>query len=67
MDLWYGKVQCSVGEVPVSPSANPTGDISSGYSTNVYDGNRLSLPIGYTKTKDGTALCMMFIDLLDGC
>jgi hypothetical protein len=29
----------------VSPSANPYGDIGSGYPTNVYDGNRLSLPI----------------------
>jgi hypothetical protein len=29
----------------VSPSANPIGDIGSGYPTNVYDGNRLSPPI----------------------
>jgi hypothetical protein len=26
-------------------SANPIGEIGSGYPTNVYDGNRLSLPI----------------------
>ncbi len=29
----------------VLPSANPIGEISSGYPTNVYDGNRLLFPI----------------------
>jgi hypothetical protein len=30
-------------EVIVLPSANPIGEIGSGYPTNVYDGDRLSL------------------------
>jgi hypothetical protein len=29
----------------VSPFANPYGEIGSGYPTNVFDGNRLLLPI----------------------
>ncbi len=49
----------------VSPSANPIGDIGSGYPANVYDGNRLSLPI--LRQKMAQFWCMMFIDLPDGC
>jgi hypothetical protein len=52
-------------EVIVLPSANLIGEISSGYPTNVYDGNRLSLPLLTQKMVQSCG--MMFFDLPDGC
>ncbi len=49
----------------VSPSSNPVGEIGSGYPTNVFDCNRLSLPI--LRQKIAQSWGMMFIDLPDGC
>ncbi len=46
------------------PPPNPFGEIGSRYPLNVYD---LKCPTSYSKTTDGAVLCMMFIDLLDGC
>jgi hypothetical protein len=48
-------------EENVSPSSNPVGEIGSGYLTNVYNCNRLSLLI---LRQDGAVLT---IDLPDGC
>ncbi len=39
------QVYFSCRDNSVLPSANPIGEIGSGYHTNVYDGNRHSLPI----------------------
>jgi hypothetical protein len=47
----------------VLPSANPIGEISSEYPTNVYDGNRLSFPI--LRQEMAQSCGMMFIDLPD--
>ncbi len=63
---WLWTLRLQVLKVSVLPSANSIGDTGSGYPANVYDGNRLSLPI-LCKTKYGAVWCMMFIDLLDGC
>jgi hypothetical protein len=41
--------------VPVSPSSTPKGEIGSGYPSNVYDRNRLSLPI--QRQKQAHVLC----------
>jgi hypothetical protein len=43
----------------------PNREIVSGYLSNVYDGNRLSLPI--LRQKQAQVLCVMFIDSPDGC
>ncbi len=48
----------------VLPSSNPVGEIGSGYPTNIYDGNSLSLPI--LRQKMAKSCGMMFIDLPDG-
>jgi hypothetical protein len=47
------------------PSSNPVGEIGSGYPTNVFDCDRLSLPI--LRQKMTQSCGMMFIDLPDGC
>jgi hypothetical protein len=52
-------------EVIVLPSANLIGEIGSGYPTNVYDGNRLSLPLLTQKMAQSCG--MMFLDLPYGC
>ncbi len=62
----YNKTHCPLSVIPVSPSSNPVREIGSGYPTNVYDCNRLLLPILH-KSKDVQSCGMMFIDLLDGC
>jgi hypothetical protein len=49
----------------LSPSAYPIGEIGSGYPSNVYDGNRLSLPILRQKLEQSCG--MIFIDLPDSC
>jgi hypothetical protein len=49
----------------VSSSSNTVGEIGSGYPTNVYDGNRLSLPKLGQKMVQSCG--RMFIDLPDGC
>jgi hypothetical protein len=49
----------------VSPSSNPVGEIGAGYPTNVYDCNRLSVPI--LRQKMAQSYGMMFIDLPDCC
>ncbi len=41
--------------VPVSPSSTPNGEIGSGYPSNGYGRNRLSLPIA--RQKQAQVLC----------
>ncbi len=55
--VWYDLMQVEVGGLvhvqvllrgrhsKCHPPLNPTGEIGSGYPTNIYDDNRLSLPI----------------------
>jgi hypothetical protein len=52
-------------KLSVLPSAYLIREIGSRYPTNVYDGNRLSLPI--LRQKMAQSQGMMFIDLPDGC
>jgi hypothetical protein len=47
------------------PLLSPVGEIGSGYPTNVYDCNKLLLPI--LRQKMAQYCGMMFIDLPDGC
>jgi hypothetical protein len=49
----------------VSPSLTPNREIGSGYFFNVFDCNRLSLPI--LRQKQVQVLCVIFLDLLEGC
>ncbi len=54
-----------VNVVTVSPSANLSREISTGYPTNVYDGNKLSLPIHNIALSDVWCLltCRMVVDM----
>jgi hypothetical protein len=47
------------------PLLTPVGETGSGYPTNVYDCNKLSLPI--LRQKMAQSCGRMFIDLPDGC
>jgi hypothetical protein len=46
------------------PPLNPTGEIGSGYPTNIYDDNRLSLPI--LRKKMVQSYDLMYVVLPDG-
>ncbi len=63
---WVSCVNTYTGyTVCASHSSNPVEEIGSGYSTYVYDDNRLSLPV--LREKMVQSYVMIFIDLPDGC